>query len=270
MEKIMQIFNWSIGNITLGMIVKTLLLFFICITVAKVIIKRVYKKLDESEHIEKGLHTFIKSIVKIVIYFIIVLIIAESLNIPVTSLVALFSVVGLAVSLSIQNTLSNLASGVMLFITKPFVSGDYIEVAGVGGTVEEIRLTYTKLISPNKQVILIPNSEVGASKITNYSTEPTRRMEIKINVSYDEKINDVKEALKAVVASNKLVLTDPEPFIRLSDYKDSSIEYVLRAWAKNTDYWTAYFDVLEKIKEEFDSRGIKMTYNHVNVHMLKD
>ena len=268
METLNQILNYSIGGFTVSLIVKALLVLFICLAISKIVLKIVFRALDNNDRIEKGLHTFIKSVIRIVVYFVIVLIIAETLGIPITSLVALFSVVGVAVSLSIQNSLSNLASGVMLFITKPFESGDYIDAAGISGTVQEIRLTYTKLITSNNQVIWVPNSEMGASKITNYSSQTTRRMEFKITASYDSKVEDVKAALRSVVEANKLVLKDPEPFIRLSAYKDSAIEYTVRAWANNLDYWGVYFDLLENFKVEFDKRNIEMTYNHLNVHMM--
>lgn len=268
MEEISAFMGYSIAGITIGMICKALIVLFICLAVAKVVIKVVCKALDKNEHIEKGLHTFINSVVKIIVYFIVVLIVAETVGIPITSLVALFSVVGVAVSLSIQGALSNLASGVMLFVTKPFESGDYIEAAGISGTVQEIRLTYTKLITPSNQVILVPNSEMCSSKITNYSAETTRRFEIKVTTSYDAKIKDVKDAINKVLSEDKRVLTEPSPFVRLSEYKDSSIEYTVRGWTNLSDYWDTYFDVLENIKYEFDNRNIEMTYNHLNVHMM--
>lgn len=267
-EKISAFMEYNIAGVSIGMLCRALIVLIICLAAAKIIIKIVSKALDRNDRIEKGLHTFIKSVVKIIVYFIVVLIVAETIGIPITSLVALFSVVGVAVSLSIQGALSNLASGVMLFITKPFESGDYIEATGISGTVQEIRLTYTKLITPNNQVILVPNSEMGATKITNYSAEPTRRFEIKVSTSYDEKIQDVKDAIDKVLSSDKRILTEPKTFVRLSAYKESSIEYTVRGWAKNENYWDVYFDTLENIKHEFDNRNIKMTYNHLNVHMI--
>lgn len=268
MEEITAFMAYSVAGITFGTICRALIVFLISLTVAKIVIRIICKGLDKNDRIEKGLHTFIKSIVRIVVYFIVVLIVAETVGIPITSLVALFSVVGVAVSLSIQGALSNVASGVMLFVTKPFESGDFVDAAGVSGTVQEIRLTYTKLITPNNQVILVPNSEMCASKITNYSAQETRRFEIKITTSYDAKIQDVKDALNKVLADDKRVLTDPAPFVRLTEYKESSIEYTVRGWANLADYWDTYFDILENIKYEFDNRNIEMTYNHLNVHMM--
>ena len=268
MEEITAFMSYSVAGITFGTICRALIVFLISLTVAKIVIRIICKGLDKNDRIEKGLHTFIKSVVRIVVYFIVVLIVAETVGIPITSLVALFSVVGVAVSLSIQGALSNVASGVMLFVTKPFESGDFVDAAGISGTVQEIRLTYTKLITPNNQVILVPNSEMCASKITNYSAQETRRFEIKVTTSYDAKIQDVKDALNKVLTEDKRVLTDPVPFARLSDYKDSSIEYTVRGWTTLENYWDTYFDVLENIKYEFDSRNIEMTYNHLNVHMM--
>ena len=268
MEEITGVMAYSVAGITFGTICRALIVFLISLTVAKIVIRIICKGLDKNDRIEKGLHTFIKSIVRIVVYFIVVLIVAETVGIPITSLVALFSVAGVAVSLSIQGALSNVASGVMLFITKPFESGDFVDAAGISGTVQEIRLTYTKLITPNNQVILVPNSEMCASKITNYSAQETRRFEIKVTTSYDAKIQDVQDALNKVLTDDKRVLTDPAPFVRLSDYKESSIEYTVRGWAKLENYWDTYFDVLENIKYEFDNRNIEMTYNHLNVHMM--
>jgi small conductance mechanosensitive channel len=208
-------------------------------------------------------------VVKVILYLIALLIVAQSLGIDVTSLVAVFSLAGLAISLSVQNSLSNLASGVLMLITKPFSVGDYIEAGGIGGTVSEISFIHTKLLTADKKIIFVPNSDIASSKIINYSSEPFRRVDLNFTASYDAPIEKVKEALLNAVNDCKIFCDEPAAFVNVLSYQSSSIEYTVRAWCKNEDYWTGYFSLMENVKKEFDLNEIEMTYDHLNVHMIK-
>lgn len=267
MQNIDAIMDYGIGSFKIAAIIQALLVVIVCLIAIKIIMKIVNKAIAKT-NLEKGVHTFVKSVTKIILYVIMVLIVADTLGIPVTSLIALLSVAGLAVSLAVQDSLSNLASGLVILLTKTFKSGDYIEAGEFGGTVKEIGLSYTKLITPDNKVISVPNSQVCSSVITDYSTEATRRVELKFEANYECDIDEVKKVIADVINKNEMVLKTPEPFIRVLSYKEHSIEYVTRVWVNNKNYWTVHFDLLEDIKRAFDKNNIKMTYNNLNVHIL--
>jgi len=261
--------SMGVGNFTLSAILRAVIIFLVCIIAVKVLM-RVFNKLILKMNVDKSLHAFIRTTVKILLYFVAVIIVADSLGIPITSLIAVLSVAGLALSLAIQGVLSNIAGGIMVLSSKPFGVGDYIEAGGVGATVKEIGLAYTKLATADNKLIYIPNSDISASQIVNYSANDARRIEIKIGASYDDSIEDVKKALNQVIANNEVLEEPAKPFVNVSAYQDSYIEYVVRVWVENAKYWDVYFKMLEDIKASFDKNNITMTYNHLNVHMMKD
>jgi small conductance mechanosensitive channel len=186
----------------------------------------------------------------------------------VTSVVALASVLTLAVSLALQNALSNLIGGFTLLYTKPFHSGDFVEIAGQSGTVQEIGLTYTKLATADNKSVSIPNSAVTAAEIVNYTVLGTRRVSVEISASYDAPTQAVLEALREA-GNVPTRLEEKAPFAALNSYGDSAINYVLHVWCTADDYWTTLFAVNEKVREVFAAKGIEMTYPHLNVHLDK-
>ena len=245
------------------------LTFLICLIVLKVLMKVVEGLLNKSTKIDGTLKSFIRSAVKILLWILVIIIVAGELGIPTSSMVAVISIAGLALSLSVQNILANLFSGITLLINKPFKAGDYVEVAGKTGVVRSVDLFYTKLDTLDNVAISIPNSDITGSSVNNYSAEPLRRVDLKFNTSYDDKTEAVKEAILAAVAKDKKILNEPEPFVRVSAYQDSSVEYVTRVWCKGDDYWDVYFNLNENVRESFAEHGIRMTYNHLNVHMVE-
>lgn len=177
--------------------------------------------------------------------------------------------VGLAASLAVQDSLSNLASGIMILVTKPFKIGDYVEADGVTGTVMMTGLIHTRIKAIDNKVIYVPNSKIIAAKIVNYTSQEKRRVDIEISASYDAPIEKVRKALLEAVENTDMFLDDPEkPFAAVLSYDDSSIKYVVRAWVETPKYWDAHFALMERIKTEFDNAGIEMTYNHLNVHLI--
>lgn len=245
------------------------LLLAVCLIVMKLLMSVLSRALDRL-NIEKGLHTFIKSVVRILLWFLTIIIVLGYIGIEVTSLIALLSVIGLAISLAIQGTLSNLAGGIQVLVSKPFKAGDYIETESVSGTVSEIGLVYTKVKTYDNKLIMIPNGQISSAKITNYTAEEQRRVDLKFNTSYDAPVELVKATIQSVIRNHPKALQEPAPFARVSDYKDSSIEYAVRVWCVTDDYWELYSDLLEQVKAAFDQNGIKMTYSHLNVHMMPD
>ena len=206
--------------------------------------------------------------VRLVLWVVTVLITADQLGIPVTSLVALLSVLSLAVSLAVQNVLANVAGGLVLLVTKPFAVGDYVDTPCGAGTVKDLTLTYTYLDTPDGLRIAAPNSSISAGKITNYTALGTRRIEHAVSASYDAPVQTVRQALLDAVARTPGLLDKPAPEVYVNAYGESGIEYIVRAWARTADYWPAYYALLEGIKTAFDQRSVEMPYNHLNVHIV--
>lgn len=228
------------------------------------------KRFIENSKIDKSLHGFLRAMVKIILYFLGVLILAGSLDIDVTSLIAMFSVAGLALSLALQGALSNIASGIVILTTKPLRVGDYVVIGSNEGFVESIGMTYTELRTYDSRLVYIPNSTVTTSNVVNYTVSGKRRVDLTVTASYDCALEDVKAALLEAVAAVPGLLREDEVFARVTGYNDSNIAYTIRAWCKNEDYWSAYYDLMESVKTVFDRKGIQMTYPHLNVHLQND
>ena len=265
-------FNWNTLMDSISAALTTSLIPAVLILVIGIVIisltGRIIRTALNKTKLEKAAHSLILSVVKAALYIILGLIVATTLGIDVTSIVALASVLTLAVSLALQNMLANVIGGFTILSTTPFHSGDYVEVAGQAGTVTEINMTYTQLTTPDGKLISIPNSSVVASQIVNYSSEPVRRIDVTVSASYDNPVQDVIGALCAAGAVDK-ALTDPAPMAVVASYGESAISYSLRVWANNADYWDVYFAVTQNVKKTFDERGIAMTYPHLNVHLDK-
>lgn len=249
------------------------LVILVCLLVASyVVIRLVVAAADrtmERAGMDKGIRTFLRSGLKVLLWLVALCILLGYLGVPMTSLVAVLSVLGLAVSLAIQGILSNLAGGIMIVSTRPFGAGDYVEVGDIGGTVKEVGLAYTVLTTPDNKVIHIPNGEVSGKTIVNYSANDTRRVEVKFAVSYDADPQAVKDCIARVTGEHPQILFTPEPQIRVNGYGSSSVEYVVRVWCATADYWDVYFDLQEQVKAAFDKAGVEMTYDHLNVHMVE-
>ena len=249
-------------------ILKIVALILIGMLVIRVILNIVDKMLERSKSLV-SLRTYIKSVVKVLLWFLLILMVAGSLGIEVTSIIALLSVAGLAVSLALQNTLSNLAGGIMLLVTKPFEVGHYVEADGIGGTVAAIDLAYTTLTTPDNKEIFIPNSQIAAAKIVNYTVMGTRRVDLTFTASYDAPTATVKKAIQEVLDTLPQIMQDPAPVIWLTAYQSSSIEYTVRVWTAGADYWDVYFAIMEGVRESFARNDVEMTYDHLNVHLVE-
>ena len=261
--------NWfaDIGVFALENVLPAVIIAVIGILLIQLLRKTLSKVLEKSK-LEKAAHSLIKSVVLVACYVLLALIVASRLGIDVTGIVALASVLTLAVSLALQNILANVIGGFTLLSTKPFVSGDFVEIAGQSGVVQEVGLSYTKLSTADNKVVSIPNSAVVAAQIVNYTVAGTRRVDVTVTASYDTPIEQVLEALKEA-ARVPTALPDRAPFAAVKNYGDSSIEYVLHIWCKSEDYWTTLFDANRIIKAVFEAKGVQMTYPHLNIHVSK-
>nr|MBQ8244499.1 mechanosensitive ion channel family protein [Oscillospiraceae bacterium] len=232
------------------------------------IINKLIRVSLEKSKLEKAAHSLITSLAKAAMYILLGLIVASTLGIDVTSIVALASVLTLALSLALQNMVSNIIGGFTILYTHPFHSGDYVEIAGQAGTVQEINMTYTMLATPDNKLVSIPNSAVVAAQIVNYSAAETRRVDVNVSASYTVPPQQVIDAL-VLAGTVDSVLLDPAPMAVVSAYGESAIQYSLRVWVKNADYWDVFFLVNQRVKKIFDEQGIAMTYPHLNVHLDK-
>lgn len=254
-------------KLTSGRVVSSVILLVICLLINRLILALVKKVVGRAK-IDRRVGRYVIRGVRVLLYLLTILIVAGSLGIDVTSLIALVSVFGLAVSLAVQDTLSNIAGGLVLLFAKPFSLGDYVETDDGEGTVDEMGLTHTKLDTYAGQRLMLPNSKLSAGRIVNYSTLGKRRADHRIGVSYNCDPDKVKAACLKAIARTPNVLEDPAPQAVMTAYQESSIEYHVRFWARTDDFWDANFQSLEEIYRVFAQEGIEITYNHLNVHVV--
>ena len=258
----------ALSEMTLSNIVPTALMLIVGTLAVKVILKLAKKSLAKTR-LERAAASLIYSLLKVILFLLLGLMAAAKLGIDVTGVVALASVASLALSLALQDSLSNVIGGFLLLSNHPFHTGDFVEIAGQAGTVQTIDITYTKLTTGDNKTISIPNSAVVASQIVNYSTSGTRRVDISVSASYDTPIETVKAALLAAAKLDAVLDTPAAPFAAVMSYGESAINYCLRVWTSADEYWNVFFTINENIKHEFDKAGVEMTYPHLNVHLDK-
>lgn len=234
------------------------------------IILKIFDKVMKKAKVDLLVCKISRVILKIFLLFTVVVIVLSSLGISVSSLVAALSIIGVAFSLAIQGFLSNVFGGLQIISNHPFSVGDYVEAGGESGSVCEVGLFYTKLETPDKKLVQIPNSKIANESITNYSSSPIRRVEFLISVSYDDDSDKVREVLLGLINEHPLVLKEEgkTPVAHVKEFRDSDILYTARAWCENKNYWTLYFDVMDSIMSTFAKNGVSFSYPHVNVHMM--
>lgn len=219
--------------------------------------------------VDPALHSMLRTIMRIALLFLSIMIAFNVLGVPISSFLAVFSVIGLAISLAVQGVLKNFAGGIILLGSKPFSLGDYIETESVSGTVAEISLLYTRLIAPDGRTIYIPNDSIYSSRLINYSSNGARRMELKVGVSYDNTPDQVRTAALEAVSGIQGILADPAPVVFLERYDDSSICYTIQAWAPSESFLKLRYSLNESIYSSFKAHGVEITYPHLNVHNSK-
>lgn len=253
--------------VNLGMKLGKAALVFIGCKVAMNLILKLLDKLFIRIDLDEGIKSFGRSAANIGLWFLTIIFVAESLDIKTTSLVALLSVVSLALSLSLQNILTNVFSGLTILMSRPFKAGDYVELATVAGTVMRITIMRTTLLTPDNKEIQIPNSDITTSKVINYSSEPTRRVDMTFSASYDDATETVKDAIMDAIKTDSRILMDPAPFIGLSQFNENDITYVVRVWCNGPDYWNVYFNLNERVRDSFAAHGVQFSYPHTVVHI---
>jgi len=237
--------------------------------VAKIIRKLIVKVMDKKE-VDKTISSFTSSLTYSALLIFVILAALSQVGIQTTSFMAIIGAAGLAIGLALQGSLSNFASGFLIILFRPFKMGDYVEAGGVSGSISKISVFTTDINTVDNKKIIVPNSQIMNGTITNYTAEKTRRVDLTFGVGYEADIKQVKVILNRIIANHKLVLKDPEPFVRLGNLNDSSIDFTVRVWVKTADYWTVYFDLTESAKEEFDKENINIPYPQMDVHMIKE
>ncbi|MGM9974951.1 MAG: mechanosensitive ion channel family protein [Clostridiaceae bacterium] len=218
--------------------------------------------------IDLSVQTFILSFVSIVLKIIIILTAASILGVPMTNVVTLIGSAGLAIGLSLQGSLSNLAGGLMILLFRPFKIGDYIEYTNLSGTVKSITILYTQLLTIDNKLVIIPNGSISNGTVTNYSSEPFRRVDLEFSVGYKESIDKVKEILYEVIEKSSLVTKEPDlPFVGISSYGDNAVIYILKVWTLNENYWPLVFELKEEVKRAFDKNSIEIPFPQLDVHI---
>lgn len=260
----------NLGGYALTTLINAGVSLLLCLVGARLLLGLTDRMLGRAKRLDGTLRSFAHSAVKILLWVLTAIIVCNALGVPTASLVAMVSVVGLALSLSVQNILSNLFSGVTLLVNRPFAAGDFVELAGRKGVVQSLGLFYTRLSTVDNVAVCIPNSDVTSSAVVNYSSEPMRRVDLVFSAAYDEPTEKVRQAILDVIREDGRIAAEPAPFVRLSAFQNSVIDYTVRVWCKSADYWAVYFDLLERVRDSFERNGVQMSYDHVNVHIQKD
>lgn len=249
-----------------GKVVVALIIIIAGFMIARALSNFMVKRLDKS-NIDNAVVSFLAGILKAIIIVAAILMSLSHVGVQTTSFVAILGAAGLAIGLSLQGSLANFASGVLIMIYHPFKSGDYVDAGGIQGTVQRIELFTTILKTPDNKLVIVPNSRITGSEITNFSEEPTRRVDLVIGVSYKADLKKTKEVLMNVVTSDERVLKDPAPRVAVTALSDSSVDLIVRPWVNSSDYWPVYWDLMERIKNALDENGIGIPFPQMDVHL---
>jgi len=256
-------------GIDLGIKIATALaIFFIGKFLIRILVRGI-STVMQKQGVDKTLETFISNLVRMSLMVVVVIAAIGAIGIETTSFIAIFGAAGLAIGLALAGSLSNFASGVLIVLFRPYRVGDFIEAAGIAGSVEQVQILTTILKTGDNKQIIVPNSQVMDSIITNYSANDTRRVDMVVGVSYDDDLDKVRKTLEELLAADDRILPEPAPLIAVSALADSSVNFVVRPWVKSADYWGVMFEMTEAIKKRFDKEGISFPFPQQDVHLYK-
>jgi small conductance mechanosensitive channel len=250
-------------------LVVAIIIFVIGKMVVNILVNLVGKLLARAKH-DEMLINFVKGIVKAILMLFVIVAALDQLGVDTTSLVAILGAAGLAIGLSLQGSLQNFASGVMLLVFKPFRAGDFIDAGGAMGTVKSIGIFTTEMNTPDNKEIIVPNGAIYGGNITNFSAKDTRRVDMVFGIGYGDDLKKAKALLETMVSEDKRILKDPAPQVAVSELGDSSVNFVVRPWVKSGDYWGVMFDFTEEVKMRFDAEGISIPFPQMDVHVHKE
>ena len=236
--------------------------------IAKAITKAIVRLMEKS-NVDETLVKFLSNVTYVALLTFVILAVLGQLGIQTTSFIAVLGAAGLAIGLALQGSLSNFAAGFLLILFRPFKRGDFIEGAGVAGTVEEIQIFTTQVKTADNKTVIIPNSNLTGDNIVNWTAKGTRRVDMVFGIGYDDDIDKAKQIMADILAKDDRVLKDPAPTIAVSELADSSVNFVVRPWSKVEDYWGIYFATTENVKKEFDAAGISIPYPQRDIHVYE-
>jgi small conductance mechanosensitive channel len=266
-----QAVNWALqrdGGIKLAIQVATIAASFLgLLIVARMARGFARRGFSRVRNLSKLLQAFLAMIVYWITMAFGLMVVLSMLGIDITPVFALVGGLSFIAAFAFQDTLGNLAAGLMIMFNRPFDEGDYVTVAGTGGTVKSVSVVSTTVTTPDNQVIVIPNSKVWGDIITNVTASATRRVDLVFGISYEDSIADAQRILEQVVAAHPMVLADPEPVIRVNALGASSVDFICRPWARSGDYWAVYWDLTRQVKEAFDAAGISIPYPQTDMHI---
>lgn len=230
------------------------------------IINRLISKALDKRKVEPTIQTFLKSFTNILLTILLIISVVSALGVNTTSFAALLASAGVAVGMALSGNLQNLAGGLILLLFKPYKVGDYIDAQGVSGTVKAIQIFHTILTTPDNKEIYIPNGSLSSGSITNYSKNDLRRVDMSIGVEYGTDVEKVRKTIQSIFDTDERILKDPAPFVELAQLADSSINFTIRMWVENSNYWGVHFDMTRKIYEEFNRQNIGFPFPQIQIH----
>lgn len=230
-------------------------------------VMRILRRAFDRSNMDGIMASFIRSIIKIVLYMLLIVIALSILDVPMDSIVAVIASAGVAIGLALKDSLSNLAGGFIILFSKPMKEGDTIEVDGMIGKVEAISILYTRLVTPDNKAVYIPNGVVASDKIINYTSKELRRVDLFFGISYEDDIDAARVVLLEQVKNAPEALSDPAPEVFVSSHDESAVTLRLQVWTKSENYWPLYYRLMESVKKAFDQKGISIPYPQVDVHV---
>ena len=233
------------------------------------LLKKSIRKMLQRKEVDATLVGFATNLIYVILMIFVILAALNRLGFQTASFVAILGAAGLAIGLALQGGLANFAAGVLMLIFRPFKVGDYIEAAGTAGVVEEIEIFTSQLRTPDNKTIIIPNASITSGNIINYSTKPTRRVDLVVGCGYNDDLTKVKKVLQDIISNDKRILAEPAPQVAISELADSSVNFVMRPWVNAADYWNVYFDLTETVKRRFDEEGISIPFPQRDVHIYQ-
>ena len=267
-EKTSGLLNDALGYIqkALPTVIIALVILIVGILISKLIAKIVGKAVSKS-NVNGSAKSFLVSLINIILYIAVVIMALSVLNVPMSSIITILGAAGLAISLALQSCLSNLSGGFIILFTKPFTAGDIIELDETVGTVRDIGIFYTKIVTFDNKTVFIPNGKVTDAKIVNYTETPTRRIDLKFDISYSDDFGKAREVILEIISNEKLILKAPEPIVRMSAHNSSSISIDVLVWVNNADYLTERYNMTEAVKAAFDENGIVIPFPQLDIHV---
>ena len=257
------------AGIEFGMKTVVAIVIFVVGRMDASMLKKGLRKLMQAQEVDKILETFVSNLVYWTVMIFVIIAAINQIGVQTTSLIAVMGAAGLAVGLALQGSLSNFAAGVLIVMFRPYRVGDFVEAAGIAGVVEQVQILTTILRTGDNKRIIVPNSQIMGSIITNYSANDKRRIDMVFGVSYSDDLDKVRANLEELIAADERILKDPAPVIAVSELADSSVNFIVRPWVATADYWAVFWDLTEAVKKRFDREGISIPFPQQDVYIHK-